>query len=163
MANASSLYDSRIFSNEDIGSTIFSGTAFGFSGARLTFNQDGNWFCNPCRMSGGLFCNAFMGDYSILLTARGCRCRTASDDVMQRFVRPSIDKVKGNSTAEANPLVHEAIETMTGADIVVLGCTKVPTGMSVAAPWVRDRTIDPNTARARAVCAWAGAARQHAG
>jgi aspartate racemase len=80
---------------------------------------------------------------------------------MKRLVRPGINFVKSNRTADAEPLFREAIETMTaaGAEIVLLGCTEVPAGLPMADPWVRDRTVDPTEALARAACAWALAAR----
>jgi aspartate racemase len=103
--------------------------------------------------------------YESRLNARGYRCRTASDDVMRRLVRPGIDRVKSNRTAEAEPLFRAAIEAMIadGADVVVLGCTEVPAGLPMADPWVRQRTIDPTEALARAALAWAMGARAAAG
>jgi aspartate racemase len=103
--------------------------------------------------------------YEAPLSARGYRCRTASEDVMKRLVRPGIDMVKSNRTAEAEPLFRKAIEAMVadGAAIVILGCTEVPAGLPMADPWVRDRTIDPTESLARAAYAWAMAARAEAG
>ena len=103
--------------------------------------------------------------YETPLSARGYRCRAARDDVMQRLVRPGINHVKANRIADAEPLFRQAIEAMTadGADIVILGCTEVPAGLPMADPWVRDRTIDPTEALARAACAWAMSARAKAG
>lgn len=94
--------------------------------------------------------------YESVLTARGYRCTDADADVMKRLVRPGIDLVKRNATAQAEPLFREAVEKMTGAgaEIVVLGCTEVPTGLPMEDPWVRERTIDPTEALARAACAW---------
>ena len=51
--------------------------------------------------------------YETPLSARGYRCQAASDDVMQRLVRPGINHVKANRTAEAEPLFRQAIEAMT--------------------------------------------------
>jgi aspartate racemase len=99
------------------------------------------------------------------LTARGYRCRPASADVMKRLVRPGINLVKSNRTAEAEPLFRAAIESMIadGASTVVLGCTEVPAGLPMSDPWVRDRCIDPTEALARAALIWAMAARAKAG
>ena len=54
-------------------------------------------------------------------------------------------------------LFRSAIESLIGegAQIVVLGCTEVPAGLPMADPWVRDRTIDPTEALARAAYNWA--------
>jgi aspartate racemase len=99
------------------------------------------------------------------LSARGYRCRPASVDVMKRLVRPGINLVKSNRTAEAEPLFRAAIDSMIadGASIVVLGCTEVPAGLPMGDPWVRDRCIDPTEALARAALTWAMAARAKAG
>ena len=103
--------------------------------------------------------------YEAPLTERGYRCQTASDDIMQRLVRPGINHVKANRMEAAEPLFREAVETMMadGAEIVILGCTEVPAGLPMADPWVRARTIDPNEALARAACAWALGERARAG
>ncbi|MGH6620476.1 MAG: aspartate/glutamate racemase family protein [Alphaproteobacteria bacterium] len=91
------------------------------------------------------------------LAARGYRCLCAGTAVMERLVRPGINFVKANRTAEAEPLFRSAIESLIGegAQIVVLGCTEVPAGLPMADPWVRDRTIDPTEALARAAFNWA--------
>lgn len=98
------------------------------------------------------------------LAARGYRCLKASPDVMERLVRPGINFVKANRTAEAEPLFRSAIESLIGegAQIVVLGCTEVPAGLPMADSWVRDRTIDPTEALARAAFDWAMAERAKA-
>jgi aspartate racemase len=94
--------------------------------------------------------------YETPLTERGYHCMPARDNVMKRLVRPGINFVKCNRVADAAPLFHEAVEAMLadGAEIVILGCTEVPTGLPMDDPWVRDRTIDPNEALARAACTW---------
>lgn len=91
------------------------------------------------------------------LAARGYRCLRAGTAVMERLVRPGINFVKANRTADAEPLFRSAIESLIGegAQIVVLGCTEVPAGLPMADPWVRDRTIDPTEALARAAYNWA--------
>ena len=99
------------------------------------------------------------------LTERGYRCLQASPSVMQRFVRPGINFVKRGLPAEAEPLFRAAIEALAGegAEIVVLGCTEVPAGLPMADPWVRERTLDPTEALARAAYEWAMGERAKAG
>lgn len=99
------------------------------------------------------------------LVARGYRCIEAGPAIMERLVRPGINFVKANRIADAEPLFREAIDSLMaeGAAIVVLGCTEVPAGLPMTDPWVRDRTVDPTEALARAAYDWAMAQRVQAG
>ena len=103
--------------------------------------------------------------YDVLLIVCGHHQQTTSDDVMQRYLSPSIGRFKRNWFVEADPLFDETIETMTaaGADAVVVGCAEAQTVNCVAVARVRNRAVRSKEAGARAVCIWVVAARPHAG